>query len=281
MTTRRFGISSHLFHDQRLGAEHLQEIARFGFDSFELFATRSHFDYHVQERIDDLGAWLVAANLTLHAIHAPVAESFVAGKWSGIFSIGTADEAARLRAVQETTRALDVARRIPTDLLVLHPGVPAAHAVPGENSRDAVARSVKEIAQAAGPLGVRLALEVIPNGLSSAASLVDMLEEDLDELDAGICLDFGHARLAGDPVDAVEAASGYLITTHVHDNDGRRDDHRVPFDGAIDWAGTLTATMKIGYDGAFIFEVGAAAPPRSVLERTARARQRFEEILGD
>ena len=62
---------------------------------------------------------------------------------------------------------------------------------------------------------------------------------------------------AGDVVDAVETVSEHLIATHVHDNRGRSDDHLLPFDGTIDWAGTLLAVQKIGYDGPFTFEVVA------------------------
>ena len=35
----------------------------------------------------------------------------------------------------------------------------------------------------------------------------------------------------GDLVDAIETVSGHLITTHVHDNRGKLDDHLAPFDG--------------------------------------------------
>ena len=47
----RFGISTHIYHDRRLGREHLAEIAGYGFDSIELFATRSHFDYRDEAAI--------------------------------------------------------------------------------------------------------------------------------------------------------------------------------------------------------------------------------------
>ena len=53
----------------------------------------------------------------------------------------------------------------------------------------------------------------------------------------------------GDLVDAIETVSEHLITTHVHDNGGRTDDHLVPFDGTIDWPAALTAVQKVGYDG--------------------------------
>ena len=133
--------------------------------------------------------------------------------------------------MREAEAALRVARRIPFDVLVVHLGTPTANAQPGDNSRTAAFRSVEDICRLAEPLGVRVALEVIPNDLSTPAALVTMLEEDLDAPHAGICLDFGHAHLMGDVADAVETAAEHLITTHVHDNRRRDDDHLVPFAG--------------------------------------------------
>ena len=46
VTDRRFGVSTHLFHEHRLTREHLVHIAAHGFEAVELFATRAHFDYH-------------------------------------------------------------------------------------------------------------------------------------------------------------------------------------------------------------------------------------------
>ena len=69
--------------------------------------------------------------------------------------------------------------------------------------------------------GVRVAVEVIPNELSRAGSLVHFVEHDLETTDTGICLDFGHAHMYGDLVDAIETVSGHLVTTHLHDNRGR------------------------------------------------------------
>ena len=76
MPKRAFGISTHLYHNYRLGREHLLEIAAHGFDRVELFATRTHFDYHNPAAIADLQQWLAEAGLTLHGVHAPIGESF-------------------------------------------------------------------------------------------------------------------------------------------------------------------------------------------------------------
>lgn len=89
----------------------------------------------------------------------------------------------------------------------------------------------------------------------------------------------GHAALMGDLADAIEVVSGELVTTHVHDNRGRRDDHLAPFDGRIDWATGLMSLQKVGYDGVLVFELGVSATPRESLEKATAARQRFESIL--
>ena len=75
----QFGISTHLYHDQRLSREHLAQIAGYGFEAVELFATRSHFDYSNAASIDELARWLKETGLVLHSIHAPIFESFGAG----------------------------------------------------------------------------------------------------------------------------------------------------------------------------------------------------------
>src|SRR5262249_1905912 len=77
--------------------------------------------------------------------------------------------------------------------------------------------------------GVRVGLEVIPNALSAPAALTRLIEEELESVDAGVCLDYGHAHLLGDLAEAVETISGHVLSTHVHDNRGMRDDHLVPF----------------------------------------------------
>jgi len=126
---------------------------------------------------------------------------------------------------------------------------------------------------------VRLAVEVIPNALSTPSALVELVESDIDAAGLGICMDVGHARLLGDVVDAIETCSGHLITTHLHDNRGREDEHLLPGKGVIDWDATTLAFQKVGYDGVWMFELAAAAERRKILEQASTARERFESLL--
>ena len=276
----RFGISTHLYHERRLELEHLAEIAAHGFEAVELFATRSHFDYHDAASIEQLAGWLEQTRLTLESVHAPITDRFGHGDpAAATFSTALADTAGRQLAVREAQAALEIARRLPFRTLVVHLGTPASKKNPGDNQRAAAVRSAEEICRLAEPLGVRVALEVIPNALSTPESLVAMLERDLEAPHAGICMDFGHAFLGGDVPDAIETAAEHLIATHVHDNRGKTDDHLVPYAGAIDWAGALVTMLKIGYEGTYLMELANNGSPAAVLEQARRARERFTKAL--
>ena len=291
MTKRQFGVSTHLYHHQRLSRAHLLEIAAHGFEAVEVFATRTHFDYHNPAAVGDLQQWLADAGLELQSIHAPIVESYVGGRWGGVLSIASADPDARAHAVREAEQALYIARRIPVPVLVAHLGVPRnqrTETPPGRptgDTRAAARRSVEELRRIARPLGVRIAVEVQPNELSRAGSLVHYVENDHEAaegpgaLDVGICLDFGHAHLDGDVVEAIETVSEHLVATHVHDNRGRSDDHLLPFDGTIDWPAALTAVQKIGFDGTLMLEIVGTGSTKETLVRAQKVREKMERWL--
>jgi sugar phosphate isomerase/epimerase len=275
----RFGISTHLYHHQRLSREHLAQIASYGFSAVEVFATRSHFDYHDSAAIDQLADWLKDTGLSLHGIHAPITDRLSPpDQWGQVISNAVSDAAKRQEAVREADTALNIARRIPANVFVVHLGTPRAQG--GENSKTAAFRSIEEICRLAAPIGVRVAIEVIPNDLSDAHSLVTLLDQDLEAPHAGICLDFGHAFLMGDVPDAVETVAEHLMTTHVHDNHRKNDDHLVPFAGKIDWDRALMSMQKVGFDGTYVMELRNTSDPATVLDDARRARERFEKLLA-
>jgi len=280
LADRRFGVSTHLFHKSRLTRDHLVHVAAHGFEAIELFATRSHFDYHDERAIAALGEWLADTRLELHSMHAPICEGFRRGRWVGPLSSASSDETRRAAAVAETRAAIELARRLPCRFLVVHLGVPSeAQQASGDNDPGAARRSLEETAALAAAVGVRVAVEVIPNALSRPEALVELVEEQLEGIDVGVCLDYGHAHLMGDLGEAIEAVSGHLWTTHVHDNHGREDEHLVPYAAAIDWDAAMMATQKIGYDGLLMLEVADTGDPIEVLRRAAAARERLEQTF--
>lgn len=277
-----FGLSTHLFHDQRLERSHLETIKKHGFDLVEVFATRTHFDYRDRSRVGELRAWLGDLGMSAGSMHAPICDSFRGGQWGRAFSNASSHAPSREEAIAETTAALDAARELGCVYAVLHLGLPRGQKLPaGDNDPAAARRSLEAIAHAAGASGVRLAIEVIPNELSTPAALADLLGGDLEIGDTGVCLDFGHAHMLSGTVEAAETLAGHLLATHVHDNNGRTDDHLVPFAGTIDWPTSLMAMQKVGYAGPLVFEVADHGDAVSVLTRTVGARRRLQAILDD
>jgi sugar phosphate isomerase/epimerase len=276
-----YAISTQLYRDQTLARDHLVEIAAHGFERIEILANSPHFDQADGRATAEIEEALADTGLVLHSVHAPMAESLAGRKWGAPFSIAHGEAAARARAVEEVHRSIALASRLGAGIVVVHVGVPdSLPPAPGDNRPDAVRKSLEELHEKAEQAEVTLALEVIPNRLSTPEALVRLIEEDLELPGLGICLDVGHANLGGDVLDAIETVSGHVVTTHVHDNGGRSDDHLLPFEGRIGWDAALMALQKIGYDGALVFELAAASEPRAVLERAQKVRARFEELLG-
>lgn len=274
-----FGISTHLYVADRLDRDHLVEIAAHRFDAVEVFAVKSHFDYRDRRAAVALAEWLDDTRVTLHSMHAPIAREYVNGRWNDLLTLAAHDESRRKAAVDEAMATLEVAATVPYSALVLHCGAPEPGAGAADNHLGSMVRSLEELSPVAQRFGVRLAIEVIPNALSTAAALVDLVESDIDAAGLGICMDVGHARLMGDVVDAIETCSGHLITTHLHDNRGRKDDHLIPGKGVIDWDATMLAFQKVGYDGVWMFELAATPERKHSLEQAAKARERFEALL--
>ena len=90
-----------------------------------------------------------------------------------------------------------------------------------------------------------------------------------------VCLDTGHSNFCGEnPADAVRLlGKEYLGALHVHDNNGKGDQHLRPGFGNIDWEDFSDALAEIGFEGCVSFETSV---PTSVPFGEERDRQEIE-----
>lgn len=73
------------------------------------------------------------------------------------------------------------------------------------------------------------------------------------------CLDIGHAMITGETPELFIRKLGgdRLKALHIHDNDGRRDMHTIPYLGGMaDWDKIMDALRDINYSGDFTYEAG-------------------------
>lgn len=127
----------------------------------------------------------------------------------------------------------------------------------------------KLLAVHAGENGLRIGIENMfePPGRDERVfgSRVDELLDLIAAVDspaAGITFDTSHANVEGIDLPAAVRAFGDLICcTHISDNDGSGDQHRMPGCGNIDWPPFVAALREVGYDGIFNLEIPGESHP--------------------
>lgn len=97
--------------------------------------------------------------------------------------------------------------------------------------------------------------------------LIDLVDT-INDSSVGICLDTGHANLAGIEVGpAIREIGSRLKCTHINDNhDNGADEHLFPYFGTVNWTDTMRALREIGYDGDFAYEAGSQRIPSETRE---------------
>ena len=117
--------------------------------------------------------------------------------------------------------------------------------------------SLERIVDEAAPLGVKAAVENLECGaLGRSADELEAVLEGFDAAHTGVCLDTGHAFLQpAQGAQLVRQIAPRVITTHFHDNNGKRDEHLLPGEGSVDWDGVLEALNTDVYCGPIIFEL--------------------------
>lgn len=92
--------------------------------------------------------------------------------------------------------------------------------------------------------------------------LIDLVDT-INDPACGICLDTGHANLAGiDVPAAIRAIGPRLKATHINDNhDNGNDEHLFPYFGTVNWKETMKAFRETGYDEDFAYEAGSQKIP--------------------
>lgn len=226
-------LSTYLFVQHPLNAALLDELERAGIPAVEIFCSRNHFDYRATDVVRKTAHWFTNHRMRLHSLHAPTSREFSAGREGATpISISDLERVRRLDAVDEVKRTLDVAESLPFPYLVLHMGAGREAADP--RRYDAAFSSLEHLTVFAKQRGVTIAVENTPGELAAPSNLRHFIQDTrLAEL--RMCFDAGHAHLEDGVVPGFEAMREWVVTAHIHDNNGEKDEHLLPFEGTIDW----------------------------------------------
>ena len=206
-------ITSDYMKDRGDPSPYLRRIADAGFAHVHWCHQWNTDFLYSHSEIEQIQRWLAEYGLRLLDLHASAGAE---KNWA------SPREYERLAGVELVKNRLEMTARLGGDVIIMH--------IPDEPGCDPLRKSLDELEGYARGLNVRIAIE---NGKFEAIRPV------LSERDpgcVGLCYDAGHGNLGGgNGLDHLDALKSRLISVHLHDNDGTKDQHNLPFSGTVDW----------------------------------------------
>ncbi len=263
----------------------VRRIAGIGFPAIELGTEHLEMlrdDDNASARIPAFGQTVADVGLKMDQAHITIT-----------VDIASLDDERRATDQETVLRDIDLLATLGISTGVLHPGGTTRYETLDDAPRHNEIRreAITRLARAAEDAGVRLALEngtrtFGPGGeiawSGDAQGLRDLITE-IGSPALGITIDTGHAILEGwDVAEAIRVAGDLLIATHIADNDGSGDQHRIPYSygSKVDWVEVVRAIKEVNYDGPFNLEIpGERQRPYEIIDATLRKALEICDIL--
>jgi len=187
-----------------------------------------------------------------YIIHAP---------YDGI-NISTPQRSLRKAALKLIEASMQDARYLDARLIVLHSGFksPLDFIKPKTTWR-VFLDALKEIDRLANDLDIYVGVENMPSGGIALIESCDealMLIEELQVLERiRLTLDVGHSNTVGahEARNYLLKAGDYLLHLHIHDNNGKKDEHLAVGSGTINWASIMPLIKRLKLLGGLSIEV--------------------------
>jgi sugar phosphate isomerase/epimerase len=271
-------LSTHVIANHRLTTAWLSRVERAGIPAVEIFCARQHLDYQDKSQIMELGHWFRDSELKLNSVHAPIYTDDIWGR-SGPHSYINITERVkgeRIKWVDEIKRAIEIAETVPFQYLVQHLGVNDQEF--SERTVDSAFSSLDELGVFARQRGVEILLENIRNDLASAERLRQFNE--LTHLNMNFVFDAGHAHIMGGVESEFESMAPRIRSLHLHDNDGKEDQHLYPGapGGFIDWKRTMELLRSRPDQYPLLLELREVAEMENPLEEAVKVFDRLEAL---
>ncbi|HTR45829.1 MAG TPA: sugar phosphate isomerase/epimerase family protein [Verrucomicrobiae bacterium] len=272
-------LSTYRYVNHALAPEMLARIAEAGIPAVEMFCGAGHFDYASAQAVREFARLLHEYGLQLHSLHAPTERSSGAGRGSGVpISISEPERIRRIDAIDEVKRALEVAETVPFRYLVQHLASSRQPADP--RNLDAAFSSLEHLGLFAKQRGVTIAIENTPAEFGAPESLVRFIKETrLNDL--RFCFDVGHAHIGEGVAASFELMRDRIVAAHIHDNNGEKDEHLLPWQGTVDWDAALAALMSLPEPPALVLELKERPPGMPGLDQIRATFDKLEEHLDE
>ena len=205
---------------------------------------------HDAEFYRDLAEYAKSRGVAICQAHAPFPSSYV-------------EEEKSEKRFEEIVQGIKNAAYLGAPMIVVHPCTHLDFSVEGnpEILFEYNLNFYKKLIPVARECGIKIAIENIGRvSITSTPERLNKLFDTLNDPVFTVCFDVGHCLLQGvDPAEAIRAIGPRLVDgcTHVHDNNGDRDTHTLPYYGKVEWESVMKALADIDYAGDLNYEASA------------------------
>ena len=245
------------------GDDGYKKLADIGYGAVDFnLGTEDHIIHTASE--DDVTEYLLRHKEL--AREAGIEISQAHGPWR--FPTKDATEEDRADRMARMKRSIHACSVLGCDNWIIHPIMPFTHSTPEDKYEETWNLNLKfmrELLSYAKEQGVTICFENMPFKFFPISRPEEILKfvKEINDDHFKICLDTGHVSIYEDlnAGDAARLFGSEIRTLHVHDNNGKADQHAAPFYGIINWQDFRLALEEINYKGVFSLET---APPQNM-----------------
>lgn len=247
----KIGLSSCAFE---LTEENFKKLNESGIEAIEVSVSLSR-----QSTINhkELSVFSKRYNIDLWSYHLP----FMPFQE---IDISSADSAIRTKTIEFFTQLIKKAADVGIQNFVIHPsGEPIPDQMRDQRLKCAM-ESLDKLAEVAYKENAVIAVEDLPR-----TCLGNTADEMLKLISANeklrVCFDSNHL-LKDNNLNFIEKIAEKIVTVHISDYDFIDEKHWLPGEGLVNWNEVYSMLKKVGYSGAWLYEIGLKSPktlPRS------------------
>jgi len=220
--THQLSITTDYCKDLGCPEPYLKKISKAGFTHVHWCHQWDTDFIYSKSEISQIAIWLKKYNLKVLDLHASD------GKEKNWVSL---TEHKRKIGVELVKNRIYMANKLSCGVIILH-----FQREPNKGSEkkkywEVLYKSLDELQLYAKKYNVKIALENYEN--EDCCEIKKLLSEYNSDF-LGLCYDSGHGNI-GNGLKILEELRNRLISIHLHDNDGKTDEHKLLFSGTTDW----------------------------------------------
>jgi sugar phosphate isomerase/epimerase len=177
------------------------------------------------------------------AVHAPISD----------VNIASVNPRMLDASMKELADTIAVAGELGISPVTIHIGyVSPLTILNKDKARETAYGSLRALDKVALEHGVPLAAENMPRTRWAIFTDPEELEKAIEGTEVKLCFDIGHAHISGN-IEGFMGLADRFINVHIHDNEGKYDQHLVLGKGTCDLKG-LVSRLEPGYKGNWVIE---------------------------